>query len=88
MGVFVKGWAFKVLLFYGLNRRQVYYAILDKFTLHIYNSKYTKFTWHREIYDFTKNPQIYANHQHAAFSDYDLLFFSIPDYHGRIAACH
>ena len=68
--------------------RQVYYAILDKFTLHIYNSKYTKFTWQERLYDFAEIPQIYANHQHAAFSDYDLLFFAISDYHGRIAACH
>jgi hypothetical protein len=68
--------------------RQVYCAILDKFTLHIYNSKYTKFTWQERLYDFAEIPQIYANHQHAAFSDYDLLFFAISDYHGRIAACH
>ena len=34
--------------------RQVYCAILDKFTLHIYNSKYTKFTWQERLYDFAE----------------------------------
>ena len=67
---------------------------LDKFTLHVYNLMYTKFTWQKtrddwvqeEDYDFAKNPEVYAYYQHAALSDYDLLFFALPDYYVGHAA--
>lgn len=41
-----------------------------------------------EDYEFAENPKVYAYIQHAVFSGYDLLFFTVPDCYGGNAARH
>ena len=51
-------------------------------------AKYTWQTFSEEFYEITDIPQILDYILNAAFSNYDLLFLTLPHNYGGDAACH